>query len=192
MKMRNKGLSLALAAVLLVLTAATAFAAPNLDSVGFHLDNRSGSTVTLTLKGEGTRTVTVGAGENREVQLEEGEYFYRYTACGITYSGKFSTDTSSRLILKKCPGVAYSNIVLDNRTGSPFIISLRGLSGQLPYSFWVPANGMNIRVLAGGYAFSSNACNVDNGTVKASASLQQPLIWTFKCGSQSIAPSVAR
>jgi hypothetical protein len=188
MKFLKQGLVLGLAALLLATTAATAVAAPRIDTVDIDVENRTGSTVFLTLNGPGeTARVSISANESMELSLEPGEYFYKYMACGHLNTGFYTAGVGQpALVLKKCGGMATSNIVIENQTGSPFVLTL---SGQQPYGFWIPPGGITIQVLAGGYQFSSNACDVDNGVLKASASRPQPLIWTFECGSQTLISS---
>lgn len=167
---------------LLLMAAVPAFAAPRVETVNVLIDNRTGARVQLVLNGPGetTRVSVANQVKDLKLELEAGAYFYKYTACGHQYSGTFqATGNESVLLLKKCGGVATSNIVIDNQTGSPFIVTLSGMGGQ--YGFWVPVGGMNIAIPAGGYQFNSNACADGAGTIKASASLNQPLIWSWDC-----------
>lgn len=180
MKVGKKLLVLA-ATVAILLVAAVPAAAQRVETVDITIDNRTGSTVQISLNGPGeTSKVFVGSAQDLEVAVEPGQYFYKYEACGRTNSGFYNAvDGAAALVLKKCSGVATSNIVVDNQTGSPFILTLSGMGGA--FGFWVPPGGINISLPAGGYQFNSNACGDGSGTLKASASLNQPLIWTWDC-----------
>lgn len=188
MKFLKQGVVLGLAALLLAFSAVTAQAAPRIDTVEINVDNRTGSSVFLTLNGPGeTSRVSIDAGSLMALSVEPGQYFYKYMACGHLNTGFFTaSEGEPTLILRKCAGVAASNIVIENQTGSPFVLTL---SGQQPFGFWVPPGGITIQVPAGGYQFSTNACGLSTGALKASASLPQPLIWAFDCGSQTLAPT---
>jgi hypothetical protein len=173
MKTWIKGLALGVAVLVLASAAAPAFAA---DTVDVELQNRTNAQVFLTLKGPTKTTIAVARG-NTSAEVLPGEYDYRYTACGRTIRGTFTvSETGGELILKKCPGVAMSQIVVDNQTGSPFVLNLVGLNGT--FGFWIPPGGANISVPAGGYQFSSSACGDGNGRIKASTTSQ---VWTWEC-----------
>jgi hypothetical protein len=181
MKLGKKMIVLAATLALLLVAAVPVLAAPRVETVDVNIDNRTGGDIQLTLNGPSEpTTVFVGSGQQMSLELEPGQYAYKYQACGHQNSGFFAaTAGEPTLILKKCPGVALSNIVINNKTGDPFIVTLIGTGGL--YGYWVPANGLTIAVPAGGYQFNSNACGDGSGIVKASASLNQPLIWTWDC-----------
>ncbi|MEX1247796.1 MAG: hypothetical protein WEA61_04895 [Anaerolineales bacterium] len=178
-----------LATVALLLAAVPALAAPRFDTVGVSVDNRTGASVAVTLNGPGmTETVFLASEQNAELDLIPGSYFYKYTACGHLNTGTFmATEGEPTLVLKKCAGVALSNIVIENLMNSPFIVTLTGVGGL--YGYWVPQGGITISLPAGGYQFSSNACGAGSGTLKASASLPQPLTWTWTCDGVTLTAS---
>lgn len=173
---------LLLAAVGLLLVAA----APRFDTVDISVDNRTGQSVSLFMNGPGqSETVFLASDQSESLEVLPGEYFYRYEACGHMNYGTFTATASEpTLILRKCAGVAVSNIVVNNHTGSPFILTLNGLGGL--YGYWVPAGGLTIQVPAGGYQFNATSCGPNSGTVKASASLAQPLIWNWDCDGDAL------
>jgi hypothetical protein len=181
MKFGTRGVVIWVAILALLVTAAPTLAAPRVDTVNFEVENRTGSSVQLTLNGPGpAQEFFIASAATDELELEPGEYYFKYEACGHMNAGVVNVaDNNASLILKKCPGVAISNIVLDNQTGSPFIVTITGAGGM--FGYWVPVGGMNIQLPAGGYEFNSNACGEGYGTLKASASLGQPLIWTWDC-----------
>jgi hypothetical protein len=169
-----------LAALGLLLVAA----APRFETVDISVDNRTGQSVSLFMNGPGqSETVFLASDQSESLEVLPGEYFYRYEACGHMNFGTFSaTAAEPTLILRKCAGVSTSNIVVDNQTGSPFILTLNGLGGL--YGYWVPVGGLTIQVPAGGYQYNATTCGPNSGTVKASASLQQPIIWSWDCDGE--------
>lgn len=181
MKLGKKSIIVLLATVALLLAAAVpALAAPRVDTVDIKVENRTGSSVQLTMNGPGqTERVFVNNQQSLKLAVVPGAYFYKYMACGHLNTGTFTaTAGKPTLILKKCGGLATSNIVVDNHTGAPFILTLTGKGGS--FGFWIPIGGMNIAVPAGGYHFTSNSCGTGSGKVKASA-VNQPLIWKWTC-----------
>jgi hypothetical protein len=189
MKVRKNILVVAVTVALLMLAAVPALAAPRFETVGVGVENRTNASVQITLNGPGqTEVVFLEAGQTLDLELIPGEYFFKYQACGHAYSGTFmATSGEPVLVLPKCGGEATSNIVIDNQTDNPFILTLNGTGGL--FGFWVPPGGITIAIPAGGYQFSSTACGDGNGTLKASASLNQPLIWTWTCDEITLAPS---
>lgn len=189
MKFATRSVVIWIAIVALLVTAAPTLAAPRVDTVNFAVDNRTGSSVQLTLNGPGpAEQFFVASAASSEFELQPGSYYYKYEACGHMNAGTVDVaNGSAPLILKKCPGVATSNIVLDNQTGSPFILTITGVGGM--FGYWVPVGGMNLALPAGGYQFNSNACGDGTGTLKASASLTQPLIWTWDCDGITLVPT---
>lgn len=189
MKVRKNVLVAAVTVALLLLAAVPALAAPRFETVDVGVENRTGASVQITLNGPGqTETVFINAGESLDLEVVPGIYFYKYEACGHMNSGFFmATAGEPVLVLPKCAGEATSNIVIENQTGVPFIVTLSGTGGL--FGYWVPPGGITIAIPAGGYEFTSNACGEGSGTLKASASLNQPLIWTWTCESITLAPS---
>jgi hypothetical protein len=180
MKFATRSVVIWIAIVALLVTAAPTLAAPRVDTVNFAVDNRTGASVQLSLNGPGPAAkFFVASASTAEFELEPGEYFYKYEACGHMNSGTINVAEGRELLLKKCAGVSTSNIVLNNQTGTPFIVTITGAGGM--FGYWVPVGGINISLPAGGYQFNSNACGDGFGTLKASASLNQPLIWTWDC-----------
>ncbi len=180
MKFATRSIVIWIAILALLVTAAPTLAAPRVETVNFAVENRSGSSVQLTLNGPGpAEQFFIASAATSEFELEPGQYYYKYEACGHMNAGTVDVAEGQTLLLKKCPGVATSNIVIDNQTGSPFIVTITGAGGA--FGYWVPTGGMNIQLPAGGYQFNSNACGDGCGTLKASASLTQPLIWTWDC-----------
>lgn len=169
---------------LLLVAAVPAMAA---DTVKVTIDNRTGAAVSLTLNGPGAaQTVALASGKKVSLLLEPGTYTYRYEACGHMNRGTFSaTAGGPTWILKKCAGEEVSRISINNRTGNPFILTLKGAGGT--FGFWIGVGGGNkITVPAGGYQYTSTACGSPSGTLKASARLPQPLIWKWTCSEVTI------
>jgi hypothetical protein len=181
MKLGRKMIVLTATLALLLVAAVPVLAAPRVETVDINVENRTSADVQLTLNGPNEpTTVFVGAGQVVTLEVEPGQYMFKYQACGHQNSGFFAASAGEpTLILKKCAGVALSNIVIQNNTGDPFIVTLNGTGGL--YGFWVPPGGLTFQVPAGGYQFNSNACGDGSGVLKASASLNQPLIWTWDC-----------
>jgi hypothetical protein len=173
MKSWLKVVTLGIAVLVFASAAAPAFAA---EMVDVRLDNRGTAQVFLTLKGPMKESLTVARGISN-VELTPGVYDYRYTSCGRTVRGTFTVGPNGgSLIIKKCPGSATSRIVLNNKTGNPFVLTLTGTNGT--FGFYIPVGGANISVPAGGYAYTSSACGDGNGRVKASTT---PQVWTWTC-----------
>ncbi len=189
MKLGKKSLILGATLALLLVAAVPAMAAPRVNTVELEVRNKTGESVELVLNGPGeTQTVFLNADQNPEVAVVPGAYFYKYEACGrMNRAFTQVTDGGDSLTLKKCAGTALSNIVIDNQTGKPMIVTLTGLGGL--FGYWVPPGGITIAIPAGGYTFTSNACLSESGTIKASARLPQPLIWTWTCEAESLASS---
>ncbi|MEX2160997.1 MAG: hypothetical protein WD751_03700 [Anaerolineales bacterium] len=187
MRLGKKWIVLLATLALLLVAAVPAMAAPRFDTVNVNVENRTGSSVQLKFNGDGDNPAFfVGAEQTLAVEMVPGMYSYRYQACGRTNIGTFIAGSGEpTLVLKKCAGLALSNIVIDNQTGSPFIVTLSGTGGL--YGFWVPPGGITVSLPAGGYAFTANACGTSSGTLKASASLDQPLIWTWTCDGVTLA-----
>ena len=189
MKRSKKGLILLATVAILLIAAVPALAAPRIETVELEVRNKTGESVNLTLNGpEDTQTVFLNANQTLKVEVAPGTYFYKYEACGLmTRAITEVTDNEDVLTLTKCAGTALSNIVIDNQTDAPIIVTLTGLAGQGLYGYWVPQGGITIQVPAGGYSFTSVACLSESGEIKASARLAQPLIWTWTCNEVSFA-----
>jgi hypothetical protein len=178
--------------VMLLAAAVSAMAAPRIHTVQAMVENRTGETVELKLNGPGpAQFFTVDAGQNLEVELEPGLYIYRYFACGQNKYG-FTTfdDSSPSLVLGKCGERANSNIVIDNHTGDPIIVTLTGEGGV--YGYWVPEGGITISIPAGRYQVTTTACLApEEGSIKAEpAKYNDPLIWTWTCDAVTLTQSV--
>lgn len=186
MKHLKRSIVLGTVLAMLLIAAVPALAAPRVNTVDIQLVNRTGSSVNVTLNGpDDKQTVFVANGDTEKVSVvASGSYSYRYFACGHTNAGTFTARVGTSITLKKCGGVTFVKIVVDNHTGNPFILSLTG--NGVTYGFWIPNGGANISVLAGGYHYTSNACNASgdaNGDIKASARATKPIIWKWTCKS---------
>lgn len=180
MKFGKKSLILLATVAVLLIAAVPAMAAPRFDTVELRVSNKTGESVELVLNGPGeTQTVFLDANQSLKLEVVPGTYFYKYEACGLMTRAVTDVGENDSLVLKKCAGTALSNIAINNKTGSPMIVTLTGAGGL--YGYWVPTGGLTIQVPAGGYSFTSVACQSESGTIKASARLPQPLIWTWTC-----------
>jgi len=184
MKLGKKSVVLAATMVLLLVAAVPVFAAEE-DGVELQIQNRTGTNVELKLKGPTDLVLTVAAqpaSVSESVMVAPGEYVYEYEACGKLVRETFVvTESGATLSLKKC--ATLTRIIIDNNTGNPFLVSLIGAQN---YAFLVPAEGLDIAVLYGGYAYTSLACGLsEQGTLKASAALNQPLIWEWECAASA-------
>jgi hypothetical protein len=181
MKFGKKSLILLATVAALLIAAVPAMAAPRFNTVELQVRNETSESVELVLNGpEDTQTVFLNAGQTLKVEVAPGTYFYKYEACGLmTRDITQVTDDGDSLVLTKCAGIALSNIDINNKTGAPIIVTLTGAGGV--FGYWVPPGGINIQIPAGGYSFTSVACSSESGTIKASARLSQPLIWTWTC-----------
>jgi hypothetical protein len=180
MKFGKKGLVLLATVALLLIAAVPALAAPREKTVELEIHNKTGEAVSLVLNGPSeTQTVFIEANQTLKVDVVPGNYFYKYEACGLMTRAFTQVTEHDTLNLTKCAGTALSNIVIQNQTGRPMIVTLSGLGGL--YGYWVPQGGTTIQIPAGGYSFTSVACLSESGTIKASARLAQPLIWTWTC-----------
>ncbi len=181
MKFGKKSFILLATVAILLIAAVPALAAPRENTVQLEIRNKTGEAVSLVLNGPAeTQTLFLEAGQILKVKVVAGSYFYKYEACGLM--NRAFTQVSAggdSLTLTKCPGTALSNIDINNNTGRPIIVTLSGLGGL--YGYWVPQGGITIQIPAGGYTFTSVACLSESGTIKASARLPQPLIWTWTC-----------
>lgn len=177
MKQLKQSFVFGLAALLLVVSAVPAFAAPRTDAVDLVVQNKTGASVQLTLKGPTDTTVNV-AGKQTKVEVVPGDYTYQYVACGRTNRGTLTvSDAPSPLVLKKCANALTSTFTVANHTGDAFILKL---VGKQTYSFWIGTGNTQITLLVGGYQFSSNACGAnEKGKFKASAYRATP--WVFEC-----------
>lgn len=179
MKLWKKGLVVALTALLLVTTSATAFAAPGDDTVDFQFTNKTGASVQLTLKGPTDTIINVPSTGRTMTQLLPGLYVYRYTACGRMNRGTFTVaEGRAPFILRKCANALTSEININNRTGHAFILTLVGRTRS--YGFWVGPGSNSFTVLAGGYHYTSNACGSPSGQFKASLR-PSGSAWVWNC-----------
>lgn len=188
MKLWKKSLVVALAAIMLAATTATAFAAPD-DSVQFEFSNKTGTSVQLTLKGPTDTVINVAAGARlTKTELLPGEYTYRYSACGRIFRGTFNVvdGANSAFVLRKCSNALMSSIVLNNQTGNAFILTLNGQNRT--YGFWISPGRNVLSVLAGGYSFNSNACGSPSGQLKASQRAKS--VWVWDCNANNDKDSV--
>jgi hypothetical protein len=178
MKFWKKGLVVAIAALLLLTTTATAFAAPREDTIDFEFRNKTGAAIQLTLKGPTDAVITVRSTGLTSVQLEPGLYSYRYTACGRVNRGTFTAaEGRTPFILRKCANALTHEINISNRTGHAFILTLLGRAQS--YGFWVAPGNNSFTVLAGGYQYTTNACGSPSGQFKAG--LRPSAAWVFTC-----------
>lgn len=189
MKFGKRSLILLATVALLLIAAVPALAAPRIETVELEVRNKTSESVELVLNGpEDTQTVFLNADQTLKVDVAPGIYFYKYEACGLMNRALTDvTDGGDVLTLAKCAGTALSNIVIDNQTGMPMIVTLTGTGGL--FGYWVPPGGITIQVPAGGYTFTSNACLSESGELKASARLAQPLIWTWTCEEVTLTTS---
>ena len=175
---------------LLLIAAVPALAAPRVNTVELEIHNKTGQAISLVLNGPTeTQTVFINAGQTLTVEVVPGDYFYKYEACGLMRRAFTQVASGGdSLTLTKCAGTALSNIVINNQTGRPMIVTLSGLGGI--YGYWVPQGGTTIQIPAGGYNFTSVACLSESGILKASSRLGQPLIWTWTCQDVTLEASV--
>lgn len=163
-----------LAALLLATTAAPAFAA---DDVPVTIANKTGEAVSVTFKGGPDNvTVEVGKGRMLDVKLEEGNYTYKYTACGKKFVGTIAVfNPSATLRLPKCGNPQESTVVIDNRLNGPFRLLL---SGAKNYSIWIGTGITKLTLVAGGYRYSAFVCGeTETGALKAKANKSQTWVW---------------
>ncbi len=181
MKFGKKSVILLATVALLLIAAVPALAAPRENTVELEVHNKTGEAVSLVLNGPGVpQTLFLNADQTLKIKVVPGTYLYKYEACGLMNRAYTQvTAGGDSLTLTKCPGTAFSHIDINNQTGRPIIVTLSGAGGL--YGYWIPQGGTTIQIPAGGYTFTSVACLSESGTIKASARLPQPLIWTWTC-----------
>lgn len=170
-----------LAAVLLLTAVAPAFAAPDRakDKVQVQFQNKTGSSVRITLTGPATVYLTLNTGKTKS-ELVPGTYHYSYTACGKTNTGTFKVKKAgANLTLPKCgkegKGGGEGKIKIKNDTGGTITIIL---TGPQNYTFYVAVGTSNLTVAKGKYSFTAYGCGgaVDTGTIKSGGNLK---FWCF-------------
>lgn len=173
----RKTITLAVLAIMLLGTAAPAFAASE-TKVSFV--NKTGEDVTLSIRGPENLTLEVDKNRTVREELKPGVYSYRYTACGRVVNGTANVSgTEFRIRLPKCGNPQEVKVKVVNLANGPFRLVLVGPKAS--YSFYIP-NGTNaLTVLQGGYAFSAFVCG-DTETGRLKAKPNQDNEWRFpKC-----------
>lgn len=173
----RKSITLAVLVIMLLGTAAPAFAATD---TKVSIVNKTGEDVTLSIRGPEKLTVEVAKGKTAREELKPGVYTYRYKACGRTFNGTANVAGPDYTIrLPKCGNPTEVKVIVVNLASGPFRLVLVGPKAS--YSFYIPTGTSNVTVAAGGYAFSAFVCG-DTETGRLKAKPNQNNEWRFaKC-----------
>lgn len=169
-----------LAAILLLTAVAPAIAAPELkDKVQVQIQNKTGSSVVITLTGPATVYLRLNTGKTK-TELVPGRYNYSYFACGTTNTGIFKVKPGATLALPKCKkGGGAANEAkqkITNNTGGTLTIIL---TGPKNYTFYVASGKSQISLVKGRYNYTIYGCGgaVLTGTRKLPGGGN----WVFWC-----------
>jgi hypothetical protein len=170
-----------LALVILFTTVAPAIAAPEVkDTYTVNLQNKTGSSVRITLTGPQTVYLTLTTGKNK-AELLPGTYRYSYDACGKTNTGNFKVNKAgATLTLPKCKtggggGAGTVKVKINNKTGGTMTMVL---TGPQTYTFYIQPGRQQITVQKGTYTYTVyTVCGSATGTEK----LNGGGIWEWWC-----------
>jgi hypothetical protein len=169
-----------LAFAILFTTVAPAIAAPEVkDTYSVNLQNKTGSSVRITLTGPQTVYLTLQTGKNK-AELLPGTYRYSYDACGKTNTGNFKVNKAgATLTLPKCKtgggGSGEVKVKINNLTGGTMTLVL---TGPKNYTFYIQSGRQQITVMKGTYTYTMyTVCGTATGTEKIKGSYQ----WTWWC-----------
>ncbi|MEX1247794.1 MAG: hypothetical protein WEA61_04885 [Anaerolineales bacterium] len=166
---------IALTMLLLATAVAPALAASEVTLV---IRNKTEASVYLILRGPTDLKVTITR-LTTNLRVEPGVYTYRYVACGRTNTGTFTVgSTGGTFTLKKCEKGLNGTIVIDNRTGSAFTLTL---TGPKRYVLTIKTGENKLTLLAGRYQFSARACGETVTGTKAIKSGNKNSDWIWRC-----------
>ncbi|MEX2160994.1 MAG: hypothetical protein WD751_03685 [Anaerolineales bacterium] len=175
MKFGKRVSLIALTALLLATAVVPALAA---SEVNLEIKNKTETTVNLVLSGPTDLKLTITR-LTTNVRVEPGLYTYRYVACGLTNTGTFTVGSGGgTLTLKKCEKGLYGTIVVDNRTGSTFTLTL---TGPKRYVLTIKPGDNKLTLLAGRYQYSARACGETVSGAKAVKSGSKSPDWIWRC-----------
>ncbi len=98
----------------------------NLATGNLTFQNRTGSSVSLTLSGDHYYSFQLETGKNR-VAIEPGKYSFAYEACGTHHNGSLSVRaTGTTMQLSKCPKSGNGSSSSSNNSGGPSAICRDG------------------------------------------------------------------
>ncbi len=173
MSTMKRTIVLAIAMILLAATAAPAFAAGPED---IEITNRTGEEVYIILRGPTKATLMVSTGVSK-THLLQGEYTYKYEACGSVYQGSFTVDETGANLILRCRKGAETTLVINNNTGRAFRLYL---DGNKSYALWILPGRNRVTVASGAYNFSAAVCGgVEEGRFRAKGSGVQ--FWGWSC-----------
>jgi hypothetical protein len=180
MRISKAFFSTLLAAIILFTTVAPALAAPEVkDTFTVNLQNKTGSSVRITLTGPQTVYLTLSIGKNK-AELLPGTYRYSYDACGKTNTGNFKViKAGATLTLPKCKtggGAGEGKQKISNNTGGTLTIIL---SGPKNYTFYVETGKSQITIVKGKYNYTIYGCG--GAVLTGSRKLPGGGNWVFWC-----------
>ena len=142
------------------------------------MKNYSNAPVWVHFQGPVWRDLLVQKGSNKFI-LPIGRYDYRYTACGIQFSGKIDVQPMRVLRIAPC---ATTKLVIKNFTNqeSPGSSLTLRLTGPVNYYFVITKPAENLTVQQGLYEFSLRGCGkvIDSGTIDLQTSRYK---WSIHC-----------
>lgn len=146
--------------------------------VALTITNKTQSTVSLVLSGPTDLKLTIT--RNRTVvRVEPGVYTYRYEACGLRNMGTFSVgSTGGTLLLKKCEKDRNGTIVIQNLTGSSFLLRL---NGPARYALTLKPGDNKLTLVAGRYEYIARVCSATRTGEHAVKSGSKSPDWIFRC-----------
>ena len=141
-------------------------------SSGLTVDNKTGSTVTITLSGAGSYTIRAVPGKS-STAVAPGKYKFSYRACGANKTGTITVlSNPAKLTIAKC---VMANITIQNDTGGNVSLSL---TGPASYFFTLGTGKSKITAIKGKYDYRvSGVCGSKTGTV----TLGKGLVWRWWC-----------
>ena len=169
-----------LAAILLLTAVAPAIAAPETkDKVQVQFQNKTGSSVRITLTGPATVYLTLNTGKTK-TEMIPGTYRYSYNACGTTNTGTFKVKAGANLALPKCKSggggsAGEKKQAITNNTGGTLTMIL---SGPHSYTFYVATGRSQISLVKGTYNYTIYGCGA---VLTGSRKLPGGGNWVFWC-----------
>jgi hypothetical protein len=161
--------------LLLATSVVPAFAA---SEVGLDIRNLTQSTVQLILNGPTDLKLTITR-TYTTVRVEPGTYTYRYEACGLRNTGTFRVGNSGgSLLLKKCEKDRNGVIVIQNLTGSSFLLRL---NGPARYALTIKPGDNKLTLAAGRYEYIASVCKETRTGERAVKSGSKSVDWVWRC-----------
>ena len=144
------------------------------------INNKTGSSFTLTLQGPKTYYLTIPTGKSN-FEVEQGKYTYSYTACGGPQTGSVSVKKSGASLKLECPKASEKNkniikVTINKKTGGYLYITL---TGPKTYNFTLGPGKGKIEVDKGKYNFTVRGCG--GASSSGTKNIKGAFVWTWFC-----------